>query len=68
MSKVRQAYAKLGNERVQEVPNNLSTGKPIGAGKYDMSEADQYWALHKDENWTQIPGFRRLVMIYCFYK
>eukprot|EP01034_Spumella_vulgaris_P027120 gene27121-33797_t len=24
-----------------------------------MSESDQYWALHKDENWTQVPGIRR---------
>ena len=58
-NRYKQTYGKLGPERVQEVPKNLSTGKAIGAGKFDMSESDQYWALHKDENWTQIPGIRR---------
>lgn len=59
-NRYKQAYAKLGEERVQVTPKGLSTGKVLIKGKLaDMSEADQYWALHKDENWTQIPGIRR---------
>ena len=66
-TKYKQAYTLLGEERVQNVPRNLSQNvveKVNSRGQRSfISEADQFWELRKDEYWTQVPGFRRC--LYC---
>ena len=56
-SKYRTAYASLGEERMQKV-KTMSTklDDKTGKGEMNLSEADQYWLVHRDRQWSEIPG------------
>ena len=56
-SKYRSAYAALGEERAQKV-DSLSTkiDDKVGKGEMKLSDADQFWLVRRDRQWSEIPG------------
>ena len=56
-SKYRTLYASLGEERVQKVESLSSKvdDKVVG-GEMKLSEADLFWLVRRDRNWSEIPG------------
>lgn len=54
-TRYKQAYAKLGEERVQEVDKK----KTDSGAEVAYTESDLYWQIRKDSKWTVVPGYRR---------
>lgn len=53
----REAYEQLGDERVQKAPDSLAkVVESKNEKSFFTSEAEVYWSVRKDYNWSKIPG------------
>jgi hypothetical protein len=65
-NRYRKEYARLGEERLQDIPANYAEEEGIVKSKRSKiktkdekkvgAEIDQYWDVRKDKNWTVVPG------------